>query len=381
MKKILYIRSGPYEVNYNDYNLQEIGLGRALCSKGYDVDIVYYTKKNNRIQTIDSENDNTKLRILWTKGIKILRTGIYPTILKKEFLSKYNVVIISEYSQIMTVLVSHLHKNVYIYNGIYYNLFKIPIMEFVYDKLFCNYLDKNVKHIFCKTNMSKKYLEKKGLNKCSVVGVGLDTEKFKQNEKIETKTKELLNKMNNHRNILYVGSISKRKNVEILVKAFNLIKRQKEYNDVQFIIIGKNDKRYLEYCKSLIDRESDKSVIYTEHINNSQLKNIYNNADLFMLASKQEIFGMVLLEAMYFGVPTISSKSAGAETLIINNESGFLIDGFNENDWYKKIIDVIDDKEKCIKIGKKAHNRIIENFMWDNIADKMLKNIKKNEIC
>ncbi len=93
--RILYIRSGPYELSFDSYNLQEVGLGKAFCEAGYDFDILYYTKKNNHNQLI--ETPNNQLRILWRRGIKLLRSGIYPQILKKKFLSQYDAVIVSEY--------------------------------------------------------------------------------------------------------------------------------------------------------------------------------------------------------------------------------------------------------------------------------------------
>ena len=80
-KKILYVRSAPYELNFNSYNLQEIGLGTAFCKVGYDFDLIYYSKRN-KDQII--EVGNNRIKILWRKGIKLLRTGIYPQILNKK---------------------------------------------------------------------------------------------------------------------------------------------------------------------------------------------------------------------------------------------------------------------------------------------------------
>ena len=139
MLKILYIRSAPYEADIKSYNSQEIGMATAFKKMGCVCDILLYTKNNNHDEII--ENDGQKIRILWRKGIKVLRSGIYPSILKKAFLSQYDAVICSEYSQIMSVLLLKKHHNVYIYNGPYYNLFKIKITEKIYDLLFCGYIN------------------------------------------------------------------------------------------------------------------------------------------------------------------------------------------------------------------------------------------------
>ena len=88
--------------------MQEIGLGKALCNRGINVDIVYYTKGEDREQII--QVGNKRIKILWRKGLKLLRSGYYKSILNKNFLANYDLVICSEYSQIMSVLLSKLHK-------------------------------------------------------------------------------------------------------------------------------------------------------------------------------------------------------------------------------------------------------------------------------
>ena len=128
-------------------------MGKAFCNEGYDFDIVYYTKGKNREQTIDVPKNH--LRIFWRKGIRILRSGIYPEIYDKKFLNRYDIVIASEYGQIMSVILSDRYPNTYLYNGPYYNLFKIPFIEPVYDFLFCKKLNKNMRKVFCKTEMAK----------------------------------------------------------------------------------------------------------------------------------------------------------------------------------------------------------------------------------
>ena len=44
-KRILYIRLAPYILSFDNYNLQEVGLGKAFCKMGYDFDIIYYAKE------------------------------------------------------------------------------------------------------------------------------------------------------------------------------------------------------------------------------------------------------------------------------------------------------------------------------------------------
>ena len=370
--RVLYIRSGPYELSFDNYNLQEVGLGKAFCAAGYDFDIVYYTKREDRIQQLDVPEN--RLRIFWSHGIKILRSGIYPKILKKTFLSQYDAVFISEYSQIMSVLVAKRHLKAFVYNGPYYNLFKIPPLEPVYDVLFAKYLNKKTKKVFCKTKMAKDYIARKGITNTEVVGVGLDPDKFEAEKEVQPETQNLLDQMKTGRSLLYVGQIIPRKNTELLIKAFLLAK--KNNTELQLVLVGSGDEDYKKKCMELIPDDVKDSVIWCPFIKNAQLKFIYNKASLFLLPSAQEIFGMVLLEAMYFGLPVISSHSAGAGTLIESGVNGVIVDEFDERRWAEAIRTVMDDPEKCDSMGNKAETTVKEKFMWNCIAEKMIAGIE-----
>lgn len=373
VKKILYVRCAPYELTFDNYNLQEVGLGTAFCKSGYDFDLIYYSKENK--DQVLKVGERT-LTILWRKGIKILRSGIYPFLYKESFLNNYDIIITSEYSQITSYILSKKHKNIYLYNGPYYNMFKIPFMEPIYDKLFCKKINERMKKTFCKTQMSADYIGEKGITNTEVVGVGLDVSKFEKETQIEPETQVLLDKMKNHRNILYVGSIIPRKNVEFLMRVFGEMKKKGDsYKDVQLIIVGKGTASYINRCKSIISEDVEESVIWCNFIKNTQLKFIYHAAQLFMLPSVHEIFGMVLLEAMYFGLPVISSNSAGASTLIKNGDNGVLIDDFDKERWVRETIRILDSDNVSNKYSINATETIKNYFLWDRISEKMISSI------
>ncbi|MDM0917476.1 glycosyltransferase family 4 protein [Clostridium perfringens] len=370
-KKILYVRSGPYKVNLNSYNLQEVGFSKSLCDKGFSCDILYYSNFNKDEEIYS--NNNCKVRILWRKGIKILRTGIYPQILKKKFLSRYDLIIATEYSQIMTILMSKLSNNVVIYNGPYYNLFKIKFIEKIYDKLFVNVINKNIKQVFVKSDLAKEYLIKKGIKNISVLGVGLDISKFELDNKPSNKINKLIEFMKKNKCLLYVGSLDDRKNFRFTLKVFEKVNNINP--DIKLVVIGKGKRGYVENCFKEIKNETKKNIIHINELDNNYLKFVYKEADIFVLPSKLEIFGMVLLEAMYFGVPTITSVNGGSSTLIKNNINGIIMNNFDENNWCNNILNLINNKDLSEKIKENSKNTIKNNFNWNSISSLFLNNL------
>ena len=85
-----------------------------------------------------------------------------------------------------------------------------------------------------------------------------------------------------------------------------------------------------------------------------------------------DIYGMVLLESMYFGMSTITSINGGSNMMIDDGINGFIIPKFDAKVWADKVIELSEDKKYCGKIGDAAHKTIIEKFTWDMLASKFI---------
>lgn len=375
IKKILYVRSGPYKVNINSYNLQEIGFSKELCKRGIDCDILYYSNENK--DELVYECDGKKVTVLWRKGIKLLRSGIYPQILKKEFMNEYDLIITTEYSQIMSLLCSMYKPKTVLYNGPYYNLFKIPQMEKIYDFLFVKYMNKNMAKIFTKSKISEEYLYNKGFTNIETLGVGLDINVFEKKFEIEQNVLEIIDFMKKYKCLLYVGSLDDRKNFRFTLKVFEKI--NKINSQIKLVVIGKGKESYVKKSFETIDDHTVNNILHINQIDNKYLKYIYPLSKSFILPSKLEIFGMVLLEAMYFGAPTITSVNGGSTTLVKNGENGIIMNGFVEEEWANQILKLTEDDNYRNNISKNATKTIIEGFTWEMICNKFMNSINTIE--
>lgn len=370
-RKILYVRNGPYKVNPNLYNLQEIGFCKELCKSGFDCDIIYYSDEN-KDETIYSNNGN-QIKLLWRKGYKVLRTGLYPKLLKKEFVNQYDLIITTEYSQIMSLFWTKFNPRVVLYNGPYYNLFKIPFTERIYDFMFVKKLNNNLYKTFTKSKLATEYLLEKGFENIETLGVGLDTSVFEHENDLSENGKKIVDYMMNNKCLLYVGSLDDRKNFMFTLNVLERINKVDE--SIKLVVIGKGKESYVQKCFDSVDSQIRENILHVNQLNNKELKYIYPNAKAFMLPSKLEIFGMVLLEAMYFGAPTITSVNGGSTTLIKNGKNGIMMRGFNEEDWSREILKLVQDEQYRNNISKNASKTIEEGFTWEKICKKFINSI------
>lgn len=369
IKRVLYVRSGPYKVNLNSYNLQEVGFSKELCKRGIDCDILYYSDKNK--DEIVYEYKDKKVTVFWRKGIKLLRSGIYPQILKKEFMNKYDLVITTEYSQIMSLLCSKYEPKTVLYNGPYYNLFKIPPMEKIYDLLFVKSINKNMDKIFTKSKIANEYLESKGFTNIDTLGVGLDINVFEQEVEINPSEKKIIDYMKNNKCLLYIGSLDDRKNFRFTLKVFEKV--NKINPEIKLVIIGKGKESYVKKSFDMLSTTIISNILHINQIDNKYLKYIYEESKVFLLPSKLEIFGMVLLEAMYLGAVTMTSVNGGSTTLIKNNVNGIIMEEFSVDEWAYKIIELLNNDEHRNMIKKNAFNTIETQFTWEKICSKFLE--------
>lgn len=387
-KKILFLETPPYDVDFNTYNIQEVGLGKAFCRLGYDYDFITFKKRNQK-EWIFYEYEGCIARYIEMPRTRILRMGINLSLCDKEFLSQYDIIISREYYQIMTYLMSKKSNRVSMYSGPYYNMFMFSFDSYIYDAFLTKKINRQIPHKFVKSVLAEEFLAKKGYTGLHNVGVGLDTERFDQEEVIESETQRLMDYMKKHKCMLYVGTLCDRKNYPFMLNVYQEV--LKTHSEVKFVVIGKSkqsafakllgkkDESYEEDCIANLPLEVKKGIYRIEKLNNPQLKFIYPLTKAFILPSKLEIFGMVLLEAMYLGAPVVTSKNGGSLTLMGDGKCGQIVEEFSTEKWAEAVIKYLEHEDYVEETIREAHNRVKYQYNWDVIAKKFLNVIEGDE--
>ena len=218
----------------------------------------------------------------------------------------------------------------------------------------------------------KKFIEQNfGVksSKISVIPPGVDLDLFHPINIQEARRK--IHMQEDVRAILYVGRIERLKGLDMLLKALSQIQHKDTF---LYVIGGTNNTEEVNRLKKIcIDLNLNEKVHFIGSISRAQLKYYYNSADLYVLPSYYESFGLSVLEAAACGRPTIASKVGGLPSIIRDNETGFLLEQRSLGSLIKKIEILLNDKELSDTMGRAARKQA-EKLNW-GIAVNQLKNL------
>ncbi len=171
--------------------------------------------------------------------------------------------------------------------------------------------------------------------------------------------------------ILYVGRLVDKKGIMDLLKAYSLLTNNKEGIGLVLVGKGKDENKYRRFCKN----EKLRSVFFEGFVPQKKIPLYYAVADIFVLPTYSDTWGLVLNEAMACKLPIISTSVAGASyDLVYNGKNGYTYSKGNIKglfDMLKKMFN-----EDRIKMGKESFN-IIQNFSPEKCALGFIKAIEK----
>jgi len=216
-------------------------------------------------------------------------------------------------------------------------------------------LYQNAAHICVRSNITKLSLMKDyeiGEEKITVIGGGVN---FKELPEKFDKTP------GSKFRVLFIGTDFYRKGGDLVINAFK--KFLEKHPDSELTIVTKD---------SISTHYTMPGVVIKKPIwNRFEIKNLYLSADVFILPSRFETWGDVLLEAMAYGLPCISVYGQPMEEIIIHGETGFLVQPENENELSAAINDLAQNPELRERMGEAARKLVSEKYTWERVVDRL----------
>ncbi len=167
--------------------------------------------------------------------------------------------------------------------------------------------------------------------------------------------------------INFTGKLTDFKGVDLLLKAAEIY--EKEFDNVITLIIGDGELR--EQLKQLKEDLNLESVFFLGNLPQETVAELYSIANITIIPSRVEPFGLVALESLACGTPVIASKAGGLQDFVNNKVGRF----FPMNDYHalsKEIIDALKNDEKSKK-GEKASEYALSNYSWNRVIDELLE--------
>lgn len=158
--------------------------------------------------------------------------------------------------------------------------------------------------------------------------------------------------------ILAVGQFIYRKGFDLLIEMMGRMKRgQKNFEDESqnevsvglYLVGGKPTKEYIE----LMNKYSIKNVHFVDFMSKDDVRKYYISADIFVSPTREDIWGLVINEAMAAGLPVITTDQCVAGIELINDgKNGLIVESDNIDELQRTTVYLLNDGEKCKKMGK-----------------------------
>jgi glycosyltransferase involved in cell wall biosynthesis len=187
-----------------------------------------------------------------------------------------------------------------------------------YSKNFCNQCD----HIVVPSREVETILTELNIKTPrSVIPTGVPIEKFNQGDRQWLRKNYSIPEQN--RILLFVGRLTKEKNLDFLLDAFKEIHQQTPDTSLVITAQGPMEAELKKHAARLgLDLKQD--VIFTGALPFDTLVNVYFSADLFVFSSVTETQGLVLIEAMAAGLPVVAVRAYGVQDMVDDGVNGYL---------------------------------------------------------
>jgi UDP-glucose:(heptosyl)LPS alpha-1,3-glucosyltransferase len=226
------------------------------------------------------------------------------------------------------------------------------------------------KVIACSTLVKRELMENYRVPDSDIVVVpnGVDLEEFhpRNRDAFRNDVRSQYHAGNQDILLLFVGHEFGRKGLEAAIRALALLKQQ----HVKLLVCGSDNA--LPFQKLAVKLGVHQQIIFAGA--QAEVKKFYAAADVFLLPTLHEAFGLVITEAMASALPVVVSKDAGAAIDVIEDDKDGLLlsDPRSPEEVAQKIRRLAEDSPFRAKIGVQAREKVV-GYSWDTCAQKVLE--------
>jgi len=191
--------------------------------------------------------------------------------------------------------------------------------------------------------------------KIEVIPFGVDTEKFKPENRVEEKEKITIS---------FIKHLTQKYGPSFLIKAFSKV--EERYPNVELYMVGEGELKE-ELVKLARDLGVEEKVHFTGHIPYKSVFDLLKRTDILVMPSiyESETFGVAALEASAMEIPVIASRVGGVHDVVKDGKTGFLVEKKNVEQLANAVFKLIENEKIRELMGKYGRRFVKEKYEWD----------------
>ena len=171
--------------------------------------------------------------------------------------------------------------------------------------------------------------------------------------------------------LLFVGRIEPFKGIDILLQTLACLEKKR---DLRLLIVGgdaDSDGELARLRSLATELGIEEMVTFWGTVEHERIPQFCNAADICVIASYHESFGLVALEALASGTPVVAPRVGGLSTIISDGETGYLIDNRSVGNFTRHLERLLDDDELLQRMGHAARPSVMK-YAWPLVARQVL---------
>ena len=179
-----------------------------------------------------------------------------------------------------------------------------------------------------------------------------------------------MNMIQNNKQFIYVGRLVFYKNIEVLIKAIDIIKKQEK--EIKLIIVGGGPQQN-KIQDMIINMNLENNVIIKGYVSSEEKIKLISESNAMLFPSTCEGFGLVILEAFSQSKPVLVSDIRTMSDIIQTNKTGLIIDPHDESKWADAIIHLIKNPNISDEMGKAGYNELKIKYSQKLFYERLMK--------
>lgn len=169
--------------------------------------------------------------------------------------------------------------------------------------------------------------------------------------------------------VLYVGRLAQNKRIELVIDVMPELVR--EFPGLCLLVVGPDDGAGAAWKARAREAGVEASVRFEGFLPAPELRAAHTAADLFVLPSEWEAFGLVLLDAMACGTPCLVSDRGGPQEVVEDGRTGLVLPYGDGPAWRDAVLRLLRDDARRREMGRAAREHVLADCTWSRTVDRV----------